>query len=190
MRPSLWQNPPTAFARATRAADTVDTPTVNVASAIRRVLVCALAAWMALCCCEKRLLAEQFGAGHDAAAASAASACCCCADRACGDADDATRPADGREDDPGDHESHPRNCADGCCQKAAPHVTGFVPATDTVGAPLPDALLATEPRAASTAASTTASSAAGPSARGPRSGESPGEPPPWLALLISARLRI
>jgi hypothetical protein len=186
MRPSLWQNPPTAVARATRAADTVDTPTVTVATAIRRVLVCALAAWMALCCCEKRLLAEQFSAGHEAAAASAAPACCCCAERACGDADDATRPADGREDDPGDHENHPRHCADGCCQKAAPHVASFRPATDAVGAPLPDALLATEPRAAST----TASSAAAPSARGPRSGESPGEPPPWLALLISARLRI
>ena len=160
---------------------------MTLSSAIRRVLVCAFAAWMALCCCEKRLLAEQFS-GRDTA--PAASACCCCGgDRGsgAGDCDDARDGAAGQnevgqdEGTPAQHDrddsDHPRNCSDGCCQKAAPQVECFTPDTDLIGAPLLAALQVdghATPCHAPTA----------------RVGESPGEPPPWIALVISARLRI
>ena len=144
---------------------------MTLSSAIRRVLVCAFAAWMALCCCEKRLLAEQFG-GTDAA--PTASACCCC-DGGGGDRGSSAGGCDDARDR--DDSDHPRNCSDGCCQKAAPQVDCFTPDIDLIGAPLPAALQIdghATPCHAPTA----------------RVGESPGEPPPWIALVISARLRI
>ena len=151
---------------------------MTLSSAIRRVLVCAFAAWMALCCCEKRLLAEQLGGREAASTASA----CCCGGSSAGDCDDARDGAAGQNEgipaqDDRDDSDHPRNCSDGCCQKAAPQVECFTPDIDLIGAPLLAALQVdghATPCHAPTA----------------RVGESPGEPPPWIALVISARLRI
>ncbi|MEY5061926.1 MAG: hypothetical protein RIS45_1847 [Planctomycetota bacterium] len=138
---------------------------MTISRAIRTILTVAFAAWMSLCCCEKRILAHAFDAPTDASSP----ACCakgCCADELPlqdGDSDDANQP---------------RNCADGCCTKGAIAVPSFTLDLDLVGSPLPPAAdcraweiecaghpLAHEDRAV-------------------------GEPPPRLALIISRRLRI
>lgn len=138
-------------------------------SAVDRILVCALAAWMSLCCCEKRILAHAF----DAAEARTQG---CCAGGCCADAAAAGLEKEQARDD----RATPRPvscCADGCCTKAAFATDCFTPAVDTIGAALPTSvvlparlaepgrILAHEDRAA-------------------------GEPPPRLALVISGRLRI
>ena len=134
------------------------------ARTIRHAFVLALAAWMSLCCCEKRILAHALDAptarGHDCCARA------CCAD----DAGDAPSQRGGSDE-------HPANCADGCCAKSCSIAPPFVPDLDTIGAPVVPVLvhrddtleqgraLAHEDRTA-------------------------GEPPPRLALVISRRLRI
>lgn len=133
-------------------------------TAIRRVLVCALAAWMTLCCCEKRILAHSFDSSADAHRS-------CCADDCCSDegGGDSHRKSGGES-----------SCSDGCCTKAAFAAPVFSPDIDTIGTQLPVSLHAP--------AATDDPAAAGRLLT--HDDRSEGEPPPRLALVISRRLRI
>ena len=80
---------------------------------IRSLLVFAFAAWMSLCCCEKRILAHAFDSAPQSSVPS------CCAEHCCAD-DASERDGDSNRDNRESHDSsQPRNCADGCCVKGA-----------------------------------------------------------------------
>lgn len=133
-------------------------------TAIRRVLVCALAAWMTLCCCEKRILAHSIDASADAHRSCCAESCC---------------------SDEGDGDSHGKSdgdscCSDGCCTKAAFAAPVFSPDIDTIGLQLPASLHASELQDDGSVAGRLLT----------HEDRSAGEPPPRLALVISRRLRI
>jgi hypothetical protein len=133
-------------------------------SVFHRLLVLALAAWMSLCCCEKRILADCFG-GVPSAAPNCCAADCCVQHE---------EPAQTREvpDD-----GHGSCCADGCCTKAAPDAPEWNFRLDLIGAPLLPILALT-------------AHDAGCGQVLPREDLTAGEPPPRLALIISRRLRI
>lgn len=137
---------------------------------IRSLLVFAFAAWMSLCCCEKRILAHAF----EGSTQNAAPSCCakhCCADEA--------PSQDGGEHSSNHHDSsQPRNCADGCCVKGATAAPVFVLDLDLVGSPIPPSIvrLAVQADLAGRALA--------------HDDRAVGEPPPRLALVISRRLRI
>jgi len=171
-------------------------------NAIHRALVTAFAAWMLLCCCEKRLFASLLfpdavsgvsccpddgaGAATDTFAEDALPPCC----RACGstrlsceneesarvggDADGIPEPAD-------QHAPHGR-CCDGCCTKAPAPPTPLTLDRDDVGVEMPW-LLADLPGSKETRIVSAAFA------------QPQGRPPPrWrtprLQLVTSARLRI
>jgi hypothetical protein len=129
-----------------------------------RLLVLALAAWMSLCCCEKRILAECLEESP-AAAPSCCSAGCCMQPEESGQSRET--PDDG----------HGSCCADGCCTKAAPDAPTWSLSLDLIGSPLLPTLAATAdtPRCGH---------------EPPCEDFTEGEPPPRLALIISRRLRI
>ncbi|MFM2165349.1 MAG: hypothetical protein RL325_1786 [Planctomycetota bacterium] len=133
-----------------------------LSNAMHRLLVCALAAWMTLCCCEKRILAHAFEASEETGSSCCGGSCC-------------------PDDDRGDERDPPARstcCADGCCTKASFAAPAFAPEVDAVGALLPGA----------TAWDATEEADAGRALAHEDRGV--GEPPPRLALLISRRLRI
>jgi len=138
---------------------------------VERLLVCALAAWMSLCCCEKRMLAHAISPEP---AVTAHSGCCssCC--------EGASRPdgagSDSSSGSPNDHAGE-SCCRDGCCQKAAVSAVSFSVGVDLIGSPLPPVEApreAIEPGRLEIA----------------HDDLSTGEPPPRLALVITRRLRI
>lgn len=92
--------------------------TVSTSLTLHRLLVLALAAWMSLCCCEKRILAHALECADEAPRACCADACCSSGERG------------------EDQQDHPRNCSDGCCVKSCAAATPFVPAIDAIGVPL------------------------------------------------------
>ena len=131
-------------------------------AAIRRLVTTALAAWVVLCCCERRIYAEVL-LGVDAHGC-AAQGCCvaevapppCCAHCAA--------ESDGPE------EAAP-------CDKSAAPASTFTVALDAIGAPLPTTLELV----------LTCETAASAPAHGDRDRC---RPPPWRVLIDSARLRI
>jgi len=130
---------------------------------MHRLLVCALAAWMTLCCCEKRILADCLG---ETPAASS-----CCGGSCCAEPEQPDEPREAPVDD------HATCCADGCCTKAAPDAPSWSLGLDLIGVPqLP--LLASPGREARCMHEP------------PYEDLTAGEPPPRLALIISRRLRI
>ncbi len=148
---------------------------MTASTLMHRVLVCALAAWMVLCCCEKRILAASL-APTDAPTQSRERSCCisnnCC--------ESSTQDASTTSDDcggSGERSNHDRSCAGGCCNKAAFTIPPFELTVDCIGTVL-IAPLNLEPVTTSFTAAEI------------RVNASDGEPPPRLALLISARLRI
>lgn len=146
---------------------------VTLTHPFHRLLVLVLAAWVSLCCCEKRMLADAIG-GYAGAARSCCERDCCCDDDAAGDATgDATEGGGDREQDHGKQGC----CADGCCAKAAPSSASFALDFDRIGCALPPSF--------------------GPGAPVLEAGRvlshedrAVGEPPPRLGLIISRRLRI
>ena len=132
---------------------------------MQRVLVLALAAWMSLCCCEKRILAHAFDSAPEVTRSCCSSGCCAAAE------DDRSHDADPP------HERTDACCADGCCAKAFAAASVFVPAVDLIGAPLPPEVCAVDP-------------CIGCGRVLSHEDRTAGEPPPRLALLISRRLRI
>jgi hypothetical protein len=134
---------------------------------LQHLIVLCLAAWMSMCCCEKRILAHAFAGAPEAAPS-------CCGGACCGD-EASVQGADSRHRG-GDH--RPGGCcADGCCAKAAPNASVFDLAVDAIGTPMLAVLVAhdVDPRCARAPA---------------HEDRAVGEPPPRLALLISRRLRI
>lgn len=139
---------------------------------IRSTLVTALAAWMLLCCCERRIYADTLlgalGATDAACATAEAAAPACCPGCAGGD--------EGRRDGRSEGEPEPPCCGNGCCDKAAAPAPDLAPAVDTVGVAI------AVPHAA-------ASHVARPGMpRAVRDGRC--RPPPWRTLIETARLRI
>lgn len=92
--------------------------TVSFSRTLHRLLTFAFAAWMSLCCCEKRILAHAIE-GEGRAAPS------CCADACCAESGGGQ-----------DQNDHPRNCSDGCCVKTCHAPQPFMPDVDAVGAPM------------------------------------------------------
>ncbi|MSR40409.1 MAG: hypothetical protein EXS10_00685 [Phycisphaerales bacterium] len=103
--------------------------------AIRTIAIFAFAAWMTLCCCERRVLAEWFGfqmpssscctSTDSAASATVIELPACCANKHCADeAAEAETPA------------HPEGCCTdkGCCDRFSGPITYFDVPTDQVGA--------------------------------------------------------
>jgi len=129
----------------------------------QHLLVLCLAAWMSMCCCEKRMLAQAFADAPEAAPS-------CCGGSCCGNDGDA-QPSTDRDHRQGGC------CADGCCAKAAPHAPSFDVAVDAVGVPMLAVLVVRE-------------ATVGCARELAYEDGSVGEPPPRLALLISRRLRI
>ncbi len=154
------------------------------ASATHRLLVCAFAAWMMLCCCEKQLFAGLFS--HDAA--SATSSCCsnarCHAGEESDDfgvefGEDADDDAATDDEEKSNHSRKESSCCEGgCCAKFSATIAPFVLAIDVIGAPLAATLLVD--RDANTSVHVDVSTHR----------DSDADPPPRLALIISARLRI
>lgn len=139
---------------------------------IRSLLVFAFAAWMSLCCCEKRILAHAFDSAPQSSVPS------CCAEHCCAD-DASERDGDSNRDNRESHDSsQPRNCADGCCVKGATAAPVFVLDLDLVGCPLPPSI----------ARDLVPANLAGRALA--HDDRAVGEPPPRLALVISRRLRI
>lgn len=147
-------------------------------AAIRRLVTTALAAWVVLCCCERRIYAEVL-LGVDAQGC-AAQGCCvaevapppCCAH--CAAESDGPEEAAPCEDEPPTDGSC---CSDGCCDKSAAPASTFTVALDAIGAPLPTTLELVP----------TSETAASAPAHGDRDRC---RPPPWRVLIDSARLRI
>jgi hypothetical protein len=145
---------------------------VALSNPFQRLLVIVLAAWVSLCCCEKRMLADAIG-GH----AETARGCCerdCCGDDDDKVTDDATHRGSGNHEQ--DH-GKPGCCADGCCAKAAPSSASFTLDFDQIGCALPPSF---EPCAPMPTAGRVLS----------HEDRAVGEPPPRLGLIISRRLRI
>jgi hypothetical protein len=126
------------------------------------------------CCCQQRTLGALFSSE---ASTPAAAGCCgdCCA-RA-GVSDD--RAEDRSRHSPSQRERHPVSRCDGaCCTKADFKAPQFTVGCDEIGAPITGMLVVCD------------------APTGDRGNEAVrleddvGEPPPWLLLLVSARLRI
>ena len=135
---------------------------------IHSLFVCALAAWMTLCCCEKRMLvAEVLGE----TAAASRDACC---------DDDSDKPACCRTARSNERSrEHDRNCCkDACCMKAAFEAPPMHIDVDAIGVALP-ITMDVDARVASAFV-----------AAQPAFDRSDGEPPPRLGLLTTARLRV
>lgn len=112
-----------------------------------------LVAWVALCCCEKRMFAESLGLAAETQADAVESAdspapanCCsgCCASagqRASTDTgtDSKSTPGDSAPE-------HRTCCSDGCCTKASCGPDHWTLDLDSVGEPLPPSALARSPR--------------------------------------------
>lgn len=145
------------------AADATIHGLVPFARTVHRVLVLAFAAWMSLCCCEKRILAHAFDSAPEAARS-------CCSDGCCA-------KTSGGAPDQGDDAQQPGSCSDGCCVKGWVATQVFTPELDTIGALMPPFAVESEPVVVC--------------GRGlSHEDRTAGEPPPRLALLISRRLRI
>ncbi|MEY3141960.1 MAG: hypothetical protein RLY21_453 [Planctomycetota bacterium] len=139
-----------------------------------RVLVAMLLACSFACCCQQRTLAALVS-GDDPAPVAAG--CCdgCCARET--DADGATD--DRTSQSPSERERHPvGRCENACCTKADFKAPQFTVGSDEIGAPLDSILIAREAPADVHAT------------RATRLDDDVGEPPPWILLLVSARLRI
>jgi hypothetical protein len=135
-------------------------------SLVHRVLIVAFAAWVSLCCCEKRILAQSLCDDGEAARSSAPA---CCPSSCC---------ESGDGDAPRDDDGHPGNCADGCCRKTSASLPSWTVDIDAVGVPLLQCIASME------AATDDAGRVLAHDDR------TSGEPPPRLALVISRRLRI
>lgn len=152
---------------------------------LHRVLVTMLVACSFACCCQQRTLAALFSSED---AAPAATGCCdgCCArqnasdERADGNPGDRTSrsPAE-RERHPAERERHPvGRCDSACCTKADIKTPQFTLGCDEIGATLGCVLVLLDAPADDRANDAI------------RLDDDVGEPPPWLRLLVSARLRI
>ncbi|MFM7050909.1 MAG: hypothetical protein ACKOYN_02075 [Planctomycetota bacterium] len=139
---------------------------------IRSSFVAALAAWILLCCCERRIYADTLlgalGAGLARCAEADRPAPACCSHCA-------SEEGGGPNGDP-DHPPELPCCGNGCCDKAAAPAVDFVIAIDTVGV------------AVEFATPIGAMAPAPDRARGVRDGHC--RPPPWRVLIETARLRI
>lgn len=147
-------------------------------AAVRRLATIALAAWVVLCCCERRIYAEVL-LGFEAHGCSSQGCCAadtapppCCAHCA-SERDDSRQPSPCDDHEPTDGSC----CSEGCCDKSAAPVCAFTPAIDAIGAPLPTTL---EPGAACEPAPCAPADDDGDRCR----------PPPWRVLIDTARLRI
>jgi hypothetical protein len=133
-----------------------------------------------LCCCEKQLFAGLF-ADHSAAAVSS-----CCSNSRCHAEDENDDFGVDTDDDSAtndvENKSNSRKpsscCQGGCCAKSAATIAPFVPVIDVIGVPLAASLVFDGDAIASTVTDRS-------SIR-----DSDADPPPRLALIISARLRI
>jgi hypothetical protein len=108
-----------------------------------------LVAWMAFCCCEKRMFADSLGLSENTAeiaAKSDSSSCCggCCAGA---ERDDASTDPRGSGQTPPDPSTRHRTCcSDGCCTKASCCAEPWTIDLDSVGTPLPPSILRNCPR--------------------------------------------
>ena len=145
---------------------------------IHSLLVCALAAWMTLCCCEKRMLAAEI-LGN----ATASEDDCCSGAPHDDDGRDGDERASGdccsKKHRSSDSSDHDRGCCkDDCCKKASFQAPPLHIGVDTIGVALP---------------ATNDVDAFGAALRLPTRAmfdRSDGEPPPRLGLITTARLRI
>jgi hypothetical protein len=139
---------------------------MSLSRTMRCAFTLAFAAWMTLCCCEKRILAQSFSDGD--AAASAVPSCCAGCERS---EDKGDGPSE-------DSQGQPGNCADGCCRKWSATLPAWTCDVDTIGVPVAEFLA--PPGARDDAAGRVLS----------HDDRCAGEPPPRLTLVISRRLRI
>lgn len=135
---------------------------------VAMLVVCSFA-----CCCRERAIGAIVS-GNGAAVASAG-----CCDGCCGRATEVS-DGDGRREDhePRDRGHHPvGRCDNGCCTKADLKTPQFEVGCDRVGAPLDSIVTVCDaPRDHAGVAT--------------RLDDDVGEPPPWLRLIVTARLRI
>jgi hypothetical protein len=141
---------------------------------MHRLLVAMLVACSFACCCQQRTLGALFASEVSTpTAAGCCGGCCAGAGVSDGPAEDPSRES------PSQRERHPvGRCDNACCTKAEFKTPQFTVGCDEIGAPIKCTLVVRD----------------APTGDRPneavRLEDDVGEPPPWLLLLVSARLRI
>ena len=131
---------------------------------VHRLVVLVLVACSFACCCQQRAIGGLLGLGE----APRADACC-----------ESCHAEDEPSDDTPREQRHPEGrCLNACCTKADFKNPPFTVACDQIGEPRADVVVPRDMLRAAHAM------------RAPRVEDDVGEPPPWLLLLASARLRI